>query len=77
MGRLKTKLISVSRRKAEKLDQKINKFLDDEGISGGDLIDIKYTVSVQDGVSTDFIVDSALIIYDGEDDDFEIESNDL
>ncbi|MGG4362802.1 sporulation protein Cse60 [Bacillus subtilis] len=75
MGRLKTKLISVSRRKDD-LDQKINKFLEDEGISGGDLIDIKYSVTTQKGVSTDFIVDSALIIYDGED-DFEVESNDF
>ncbi|MGF2740718.1 sporulation protein Cse60 [Bacillus sp. alh8] len=76
MGRLKTKLISVSRRKDD-LDQKINKFLEDEGISGGDLIDIKYNVTTQKGVSTDFIVDSALIIYAGEDDDFEVESNDF
>lgn len=76
MGRLKTKLISVSRRKDD-LDQKINKFLEDEGISGGDLIDIKYSVTSQKSVSTDFIVDSALIIYDGEDDDFEVESNDF
>lgn len=76
MGRLKTKLITVSRRK-DNLDQEINKFLAVEGISGGDLIDIKYNVTTQKGVSTDFIVDSALIIYDGEDADFEVESNDF
>ncbi|KTF59879.1 MULTISPECIES: sporulation protein Cse60 [Bacillus amyloliquefaciens group] len=66
MGRLKTKLMWISRSNDKMLDQKINKFLEDEGISGRDLIDIKYNVSRQEGVSTDFLVDSALIIYDTE-----------
>lgn len=66
MGRLKTKLMWISRSNDKMLDQKINKFLEDEGIRGRDLIDIKYNVSRQEGVSTDFLVDSALIIYDTE-----------